>query len=178
MTRDPLSRKAVSLAPSGIRKFFDIVSEMEDAISWAWASRTLTRPGASGRRASTPWREDALSTRPTQGCGSEGGDQPLPGPHHTDPLWPGRGSAGHRGRQRGHRPGLRAMLDAGDEVLIPQPSYVSYLPCAVLADGVPVTIPLQEEERLPPDPEELEAAITPRQRSWCSPSPTTPPGQS
>ena len=40
---------------------------------------------------------------------------------------------------------FRAMLDSGDEVLIPQPSYVSYLPCAVLADGVPVTIPLKHE---------------------------------
>lgn len=57
---------------------------------------------------------------------------------------------------------MRAMLDPGDEVLIPQPSYVSYLPCAVLAGGVPVTIELQAEDEFRLTAEQLEAAITPK----------------
>ena len=71
---------------------------------------------------------------------------------------------------------FRAMLDAGDEVLIPQPSYVSYLPCAVLADGVPVTIPLQEKNDFRLTREELEAAITPRTKILVLPFPNNPTG--
>ena len=57
---------------------------------------------------------------------------------------------------------LRAMLNPGDEVLVPQPSYVSYTPCTILAGGVPVTIDLKEENDFRLQPEELEAAITPK----------------
>ena len=71
---------------------------------------------------------------------------------------------------------FRAMLDPGDEVLIPQPSYVSYLPCAVLADGVPVTIPLQHENSFKLTREELEAAITPRTKILVLPFPNNPTG--
>ena len=59
---------------------------------------------------------------------------------------------------------LRAMLDRGDEVLLPQPSYVSYLPCTILADGVPVVIPLKEEHEFKLTAEELEAAVTPKSK--------------
>ena len=62
---------------------------------------------------------------------------------------------------------LRAMLDPGDEVLIPQPSYVSYLPCTILADGVPVVIPLQHKNEFKLTAEELEAAITPKTKNSC-----------
>lgn len=57
---------------------------------------------------------------------------------------------------------MRAMLDPGDEVLIPQPSYVSYVPCAILAGAVPVIIELKAENEFRLTPEELEAAITPK----------------
>lgn len=71
---------------------------------------------------------------------------------------------------------FRAMLDPGDEVLIPQPSYVSYLPCAVLADGVPVVIPLQQKNEFKLTREELEAAITPRTKILVLPFPNNPTG--
>ncbi len=61
---------------------------------------------------------------------------------------------------------MRAMLDPGDEVLIPMPSYVSYLPCAVLANGVPVPINLKAENEFRLTAEELEAAITPKDQSF------------
>lgn len=71
---------------------------------------------------------------------------------------------------------LRAMLDPGDEVMIPQPCYVSYLPCAVLADGVPVTIPLKEENEFRLTAEELESAITPKTKILVLPFPNNPTG--
>ena len=71
---------------------------------------------------------------------------------------------------------LRAMLDPGDEVLIPQPSYVSYLPCTILADGVPVVIPLQEKNEFKLTAEELEDAITPKTKILVLPYPNNPTG--
>ena len=71
---------------------------------------------------------------------------------------------------------LRAMLDPGDEVLIPQPSYVSYLPCTILAGGVPVVIPLQEKNEFKLTAEELEAAITPKTKILVMPFPNNPTG--
>ena len=71
---------------------------------------------------------------------------------------------------------LRAMLDLGDEVLIPQPSYVSYVPCTILADGNPVVIPLQQKNEFKLTAEELEAAITPKTKMLVMPFPNNPTG--
>ena len=71
---------------------------------------------------------------------------------------------------------MRAMLDPGDEVLIPQPSYVSYLPCCVLANGTPVIIELKAENQFRLTPEELEAAITPKTKLLVLPFPNNPTG--
>ena len=71
---------------------------------------------------------------------------------------------------------MRAMLNPGDEVLIPQPSYVSYLPCAVLADGVPVVIPLQEKNKFKLTREDLEAKITDKTKILVLPFPNNPTG--
>ena len=71
---------------------------------------------------------------------------------------------------------MRAMLDPGDEVLIPQPSYVSYEPCAILANGTPVVIELKEENEFRLTKEELEAAITPKTKLLVLPFPNNPTG--
>ena len=71
---------------------------------------------------------------------------------------------------------MRAMLNPGDEVLIPQPSYVAYLPCTTLADGVPVIINLQEKNQFKLTAEELEAAITPKTKILVLPFPNNPTG--
>ena len=177
MTRDPLSRKAVSLAPSGIRKFFDIVSEMEDAISL----------GVGEPDFDTPWRvrEEGIyslergRTFYTSNAGlrelkeeiSRYLDRTIQ--THYDPAGEVLVTVGG---SEAIDLAFRAMLDTGDEVLIPQPSYVSYLPCAVLADGVPVTIPLQEKNDFRLTREELEAAITPRTKILVLPFPNNPTG--
>jgi len=71
---------------------------------------------------------------------------------------------------------LRAMLNPGDEVLIPQPSYVSYLPCTVLADGVPVIIELEEKDRFRLTPEKLLEKITDKTKILILPFPNNPTG--
>ena len=177
MTRDPLSRKAVSLAPSGIRKFFDIVSEMEDAISL----------GVGEPDFDTPWRvrEEGIyslergRTFYTSNAGLRELKEEIS--RYLDrTIQTHYGPAGEVlvtvGGSEAIDLAFRAMLDAGDEVLIPQPSYVSYLPCAVLADGVPVTIPLQEKNDFRLTREELEAAITPRTKILVLPFPNNPTG--
>ena len=177
MTRNPLSKKAVSLAPSGIRKFFDIVSEMEDAISL----------GVGEPDFDTPWRvrEEGIYSleRGRTFYTSNAGLKDLKieisrylertihvtYSHASEVLVTVGGS-------EAIDLAFRAMLDPGDEVLIPQPSYVSYLPCAVLADGVPVTIPLKHKNAFRLTREELEAAITPRTKILVLPFPNNPPG--
>ena len=177
MTRNPLSKKAVSLAPSGIRKFFDIVSEMEDAISL----------GVGEPDFDTPWRvrEEGIYSleRGRTFYTSNAGLKDLKieisrylertihvtYSHASEVLVTVGGS-------EAIDLAFRAMLDPGDEVLIPQPSYVSYLPCAVLADGVPVTIPLKHKNAFRLTREELEAAITPRTKILVLPFPNNPTG--
>ena len=71
---------------------------------------------------------------------------------------------------------LRAMLDAGDEVILPQPSYVSYEPCIVLADGVPVIVELKEENDFKLTREQLEKAVTDKTKILIMPFPNNPTG--
>ena len=177
MTRNPLSKKAVSLAPSGIRKFFDIVSEMEDAISL----------GVGEPDFDTPWRvrEEGIYSleRGRTFYTSNAGlkelkleiSRYLARTIQVDYDY-SREVLVTVGGSEAIDLAFRAMLDPGDEVLIPQPSYVSYLPCAVLADGVPVTIPLQHENSFKLTREELEAAITPRTKILILPYPNNPTG--
>lgn len=177
MTRNPLSKKAVSLAPSGIRKFFDIVSEMEDAISL----------GVGEPDFDTPWRvrEEGIyslergRTFYTSNAGLK--ELKLEISRYLERTIQvdydySREVLVTVGGSEAIDLAFRSMLDPGDEVLIPQPSYVSYLPCAVLADGVPVTIPLQHENSFKLTREELEAAITPRTKILVLPFPNNPTG--
>lgn len=175
--RNPLSQKVMGIEPSGIRKFFDIVSEMQDAISL----------GVGEPDFDTPWRirEEGIYTL-EQGktfYTSNAGLKELKveicrylnRKVHVD--YDDRNEVIVTvGGSEGIDIALRAMLDPGDEVLIPQPSYVSYLPCTVLADGVPVVIPLQHENEFKLTKEELEAAITPKTKVLIMPFPNNPTG--
>ena len=175
--RNPLSKKVVEIQPSGIRKFFDIVSEMKDAISL----------GVGEPDFDTPWRirEEGIYTleRGKTFYTSNAGLKELKIEickyldrkvnvqyNYTNEVIVTVGGS------EGIDIALRAMLDEGDEVLIPQPCYVSYLPCTVLADGVPVTIPLQEKNEFKLTAEELEAAITPKTKVLIMPFPNNPTG--
>lgn len=175
--RNPLSKKVVEIQPSGIRKFFDIVSEMPDAISL----------GVGEPDFDTPWRirEEGIYTleKGKTFYTSNSGLKDLKIEickylkrkvnveynYNNEVIVTVGGS-------EGIDIALRAMLDPGDEVLIPQPSYVSYLPCTILADGVPVRIPLQEKNEFKLTAEELEAAITPNTKVLVMPFPNNPTG--
>lgn len=175
--RNPLSKKVETIQPSGIRKFFDIVSEMEDVISL----------GVGEPDFDTPWhiRDEGIYTleKGRTFYTSNSGLKELRVAIAEylrrrfevsyDPL--------HEilvtvGGSEGIDVALRAMLDPGDEVLIPEPCYVSYVPCVVLADGVPVTIELKEENQFRLTKEELLAAITDKTKILVMPFPNNPTG--
>ena len=175
--RDPLSKKVVGIQPSGIRKFFDVVNEMPDAISL----------GVGEPDFDTPWRirEEGIyslergRTFYTSNSGlkelKEEISRYLQKKIHV--TYDSECEiAVTVGGSEGIDIAFRAMLDPGDEVLIPQPSYVSYLPCTILADGVPVVIPLQQKNEFKLTAEELEAAITPKTKILVLPYPNNPTG--
>ena len=175
--RDPLSKMIVDIKPSGIRKFFDIVSEMEDAISL----------GVGEPDFATPWRirDEAIysleqgRTFYTSNAGLKELKEEIS--HYLNRKYdmyyePKDEIVITVGGSEAIDIALRAMLDPGDEVLIPQPSYVSYEPCTILAGGVPVTIALKEENEFRLTRQELEEAITEKTKILILPFPNNPTG--
>ena len=172
-----LSEKTVGLKPSGIRKFFDIVSEMKDAISL----------GVGEPDFDTPWhiRDEGIyslekgRTFYTSNSGLRELREEIctymKRTQDIDYQWDKEVFITVGGSE-GIDLMFRAMINEGDEVLIPQPSYVSYEPCAVLADAVPVIINLKNENQFRLMPEELEASITPRSKILVLPFPNNPTG--
>lgn len=175
--RNPLSERITGIQPSGIRKFFDIVSEMQDAISL----------GVGEPDFDTPWsiRDEAIYAL-EQGRTFYTSNSGLKELRSAVSAYVERKYGMHYdpeheivmtvGGSEAIDIAMRAMLDPGDEVLIPQPSYVSYEPCAILANGVPVTIPLKEENEFRLTAKELEAAITSKTKLLILPYPNNPTG--
>ena len=176
--RNPLSEMVVKIKPSGIRKFFDIASEMKDAISL----------GVGEPDFDTPWhiRDEGIyslekgRTFYTSNAGLKELREEI---------------AGYLYRKQGIRYehpmkeilvtvggseaidiGFRAMINPGDEVLIPQPSFVSYEPCAVMAGATPVIINLKAENEFRLTARELEDAITDKTKILVLPFPNNPTG--
>ena len=177
--RNPLSKTIVTIQPSGIRKFFDIVNEMEDAISL----------GVGEPDFDTPWhiRDEGIyslekgRTFYTSNAGLK--ELKIEIAKYLFRNYDLQYDYQHEivvtvGGSEAIDIAMRAMLDPGDEVLIPMPSYVSYLPCAVLANGVPVPINLKAENDFRLTAEELEAAITPKTKLLVMPFPNNPTGAS
>ena len=172
-----LGKKAVGLKPSGIRKFFDIVAEMDDVVSL----------GVGEPDFDTPWavRDEGIYTleRGKTFYTSNSGLKELReeisqylirrlgvryDPIHECLVTVGGSEAIDLA--------FRAICDPGDEILIPEPSYVSYTPCAILADAVPVPIPLKAENEFRLTPEELEEHITDKTKILVLPFPNNPTG--
>ena len=177
MRTDLIADKAESLQPSGIRKFFDIVAEMDDVISLGVGEPDFDTPWhirdegiyslEKGRTFYTSnsglkelRMEIAAYLQRTQGLEY----------HYLSQIFVTVGGS------EAIDLAMRAMINPGDEVLIPQPSYVSYEPCVVMADGKPVVIELKEENQFRLTPEELEAAITPKTKILVMPFPNKPTG--
>ena len=175
--RNPLADKIVEIKPSGIRKFFDIVSEMKDAISL----------GVGEPDFDTPWhiRDEGIyslekgKTFYTSNSGLKELRMEI-----CNYLQRKQGISydwSHEvlvtvGGSEAIDIGLRAMINPGEEVLIPQPSYVSYETCAILAGAVPVIINLKEENEFRLTARELEEAITEKTKVLILPFPNNPTG--
>ena len=157
--RNPLSQTIETVPFSGIRKFFDIVSEMKDAISL----------GVGEPDFDTPWhiRDEGIYTlekgRTFYTSNSGLKELRIEIAEYLKRRFGLEYDYQHEtlitvGGSEAIDIAMRAMLDPGDEVLIPQPSYVSYEPCCVLANGTPVIIELKAENEFRLTREELEAA--------------------
>ena len=173
----PLSDKVLGLKPSGIRKFFDIVSEMKDAISL----------GVGEPDFDTPWhiRDEGIyalekgRTFYTSNAGLRELRQEISGYiSRTQGVYyvPDNEILVTVGGSEAIDIGLRAIINPGDEVVIPQPSYVSYEPCAVLANAKPVIVNLKEENEFRLKPDELLNAITDKTKVLILPYPNNPTG--
>lgn len=175
--RNFLSERVVGLEPSGIRKFFDIVSEMPDAISL----------GVGEPDFDTPWRirEEGIyslergKTFYTSNAGlkelryeiSEYLERKYQLVYH-----PCHEILVTVGGSEGIDVAIRTILNPGDEVIIVQPCFVSYVACVIMAGGVPVTVSLKEEDKFKLKKEQLEAAVTDKTKAIIISFPNNPTG--
>lgn len=175
--RNPLADKVVNIKPSGIRKFFDVVSEMEDAISLGVGEPDFDTPWHirdegiySLEKGRTFYTSNAgLKDLKIEICNYLKRSQGIDYHYNNEVIVTVGGS-------EAIDIALRAMIDGGDEVLIPQPSYVSYEPCAILANAVPVIIELKAENEFRLMPEALLEAITEKTKVLILPFPNNPTG--
>ena len=176
MTKE-LSQKVTQIKPSGIRKFFDLVSEMENVISL----------GVGEPDFDTPWhiREEGIyalekgRTFYTSNSGLKDLRQEISNyikRTQNVEYDPNSEVIVTVGGSEAIDIGLRAICNEGDEVIIPQPSYVSYEPCAVFANAKPVIIDLQAKNDFRLTAEELKRAITPKTKVLILPYPNNPTG--
>lgn len=175
--RNPLSKVVTEIKPSGIRKFFDIASEMEDVISL----------GVGEPDFDTPWhiREEGIYSLEQGKTFYTSNSGLFELKDEISKYLKRRQNVNYNpkneilvtvGGSEAIDIALRAMVDPGDEVLIPQPSYVSYEPCVQLAGGKSVIIELQEEDNFKLTKKKLEDAITDKTKILIMPFPNNPTG--
>jgi len=175
--RNPLADKVVNIKPSGIRKFFDIVSEMKDVVSLGVGEPDFDTPWHirdegiySLEKGRTFYTSNAgLKELKTEICNYLKRKMNLSYDADREVVVTVGGS-------EAIDISLRAMVNPGEEVLIPQPSYVSYEPCAILADAVPVIIELKAENEFRLTKDELLAHITDKTKVLILPFPNNPTG--
>ena len=175
--RDPISKTARAIQPSGIRKFFDVVAEMPDAISL----------GVGEPDFDTPWhiREAGIYSL-EQGRTFYTSNAGLPAlKAEVSNYYKRKHGLNYDsktecfitvGGSEAIDMALRALINPGDEVIIPEPCYVSYVPCTYLAGGVPVTISLKEENEFKLTAPELEEKITDKTKVLMLAFPNNPTG--
>lgn len=175
--RDPLSEKIINIKPSGIRKFFDIASEMKDVISL----------GVGEPDFDTPWhiRDEGIYSLEKGRTFYTSNSGLMELREEICAYLERRCRVSYEpksqviitvGGSEAIDIAMRAMLDPGDEVLIPQPSYVSYEPCAILAGGTPVIIELKNENEFRLTKQELLDSVTDKTKILVMPFPNNPTG--
>ena len=172
-----LTPTVVQMKPSGIRKFFDIANTMEDVISLGVGEPDFPTPWQI-RKAGITSLENS-QTRYTSNRGLEKLRAEIT--HYMKRKYnltyrPEEEVLITVGGSEAIDACIRAVVSPGDEVIIPQPSYVCYEPITQLAGGVPVIIETKAENAFKLTPEELIAAITPRTKALILPYPCNPTG--
>ena len=174
--RNFVSQRAKNIKPSGIRKFFDIVAESKDVISLGVGEPDFI----------TPWdiREAGIQaikkgyTQYTSNKGMPALREEISGylSYNFNVHFSADDTIITVGASEAIDLALRAIVDEGDEVLIPDPSYVSYKPCVELAGGVPVSVPCDGANGFKLTPEALESVITNKTKALVFPYPNNPTG--
>ena len=174
--RNFVNQRSAGLKPSGIRKFFDIVSEMKDAISLGVGEPDFI----------TPWHiRNAAVKSIRRGYTQYTGNRGLPALRELISRYlaerfsvdfPPEHVIVTVGASEGIDLVMRAVCEAGDEILVPDPGYVSYAPCVQLSGGVPVSVPCVQENGFILTPAQLERAITPKTKALILPYPNNPTG--
>jgi aspartate/tyrosine/aromatic aminotransferase len=175
--RNPLSDKIQTIKPSGIRKFFDIVNTMEGAISLGVGEPDFETPyfiRDEGVYSLEKGRTFYTSNSGLMDLRMEI-DRYIKRKYKVS-YNPAKEIIVTVGGSEGIDIALRAMLNPGDEVLLPQPSYVSYEPCTILASGVPVIIDLKEENGFKLTAEQILEKITDKTKILILPFPNNPTG--
>ncbi len=171
-----VNSRAEELKPSGIRKFFDIVSEMKDAISLGVGEPDFI----------TPWNIRNAAVKSIQrGYTQYTGNRGLPQlreyisrymRERFGAEYPPEHILVTVGASEGIDLVMRAVCEEGDEILVPDPGYVSYFPCVQLAGGTPVAVPCSQENGFILTPDALEKVITPKTKALVMPYPNNPTG--
>ena len=175
--RNFLSDRVAALEPSGIRKFFDIVSEMPDAISL----------GVGEPDFDTPWRvREAGITSLEKGKTFYTSNAGLKELRYEISRYlerkyqmvyhPDHEILVTVGGSEGIDAAMRSILNPGDEVIVAQPCFVSYLPCIIMADGKPVIVNLREEDKFKLKREQLEEKLTDKTKAVFISYPNNPTG--
>lgn len=174
--REFINQRAKALQPSGIRKFFDIVRETEGAISLGVGEPDFV----------TPWKvRSAAITALQRGYTQYTGNRGLPEllellSRYLNERFSLNYDPKHIlvtvGGSEAIDLALRACVEIGDEVLIPDPSYVSYAPCIALSGGVPVRVECEEKDGFIVTPELLQKSITDKTKAIILTYPNNPTG--
>lgn len=172
-----LSPVVTAMPPSGIRKFFDLAAEMEDVISLGVGEPDFTTPWSI--REAGIYSLEKGRTHYTANAGLMELRQEIC--NYTKRKYaveydPKKEVIVTVGGSEAIDIMMRTVIHAGDEVLIPEPSFVCYKPCTVMAGGIPIAIETKEEDEFRLRPEHLREKITPKTKLLILPYPNNPTG--
>lgn len=172
-----LNREVAKIKPSGIRKFFDIAATMEDVISLGVGEPDFQTPWAIRKAGITSLEQGKTKYTSNRGLKNLRDEISKYVERKTDVSYDsGREVLVSVGGSEAIDLAVRAVVSPGDEVIVPQPSYVCYEPITRLAGGVPVIIETKAENDFKITPEELIGAITPKTKALVLPYPCNPTG--
>ena len=173
----PLSQKVAQIPPSGIRKFFDLLASMEDVISLGVGEPDFVTPWHIREAGIYSLEKGRTSYTSNYGILDLRLELARHLEHHYAIDYDPRAELLITvGVSEAMDVALRAILNPGDEVIVPEPTYVSYVPCTVLAGGTPVPVPTRMEDDFRLGPADVASRITPRTKAIILGYPNNPTG--